>query len=200
MEKLFLYIKHHIKILWKFLEFLNRLALSARFGKRLKAVKKKYSRVTDIGEHFQFRILNSNDLDCLFDFLNSLGKEDLTFFQPHRFDKKALAGILKTPIYIPFGWFSQGRLIGYFFLRLFANKKSFIGRVVAADFQGRGIAKKMARILYRTADEIDFDVFSTISKENLASLYSHKSVNDFEVVKELPNNYMLIKFDRKNIK
>jgi GNAT superfamily N-acetyltransferase len=197
MGKLLLYIKHHVEILWKFLEFLNRLVLSARFGKQLKAVKKKYSRVTGISKHFQFRLLNSNDLDCLHDFLNSLGKNDLTFFAPHRFDKKTLARVLKTSIYIPLGWFSQDRLIGYFFLRLFANKKSFTGRVVAADFQGRGIGKDMVRVLYRIADEIGFDVFGTASKDNLASLRSHKSVSDFEVIKELPNNYMLIKFNMK---
>ncbi|MCP5109169.1 MAG: hypothetical protein GY950_37660 [bacterium] len=200
MEKLLLYIKHHIKFLWRFLESLNAAALKIRFGKRINAVKEKHRGVTTIGDNFQYRLLSRSDLDSLHAFLNSLDKSYLTFFSPHGFDKKTLARILKTSVYIPLGWFSEGRLVGYFFLRLFANKKAFTGRVVAADFQGRGIAKDMARILYRSSDEMDFDVFGTMSRKNLSSYHSHKAVSDFKIVKELSNDYMLVQYDRKNIR
>ena len=93
-----------------------------------------------------------------------------------------------------FGVFDKDKIIGYFFIRFFANRKAFRGKMVDVNFQGRGIAKNMGRIMTDVALGAGFRLFATISKDNLSSLASSKAVNEIRIVAELDNNYIYIEY------
>ena len=90
--------------------------------------------------------------------------------------------------------FDKDKIIGYFFIRFFANRKAFRGKMVDVNFQGRGIAKNMGRIMTDVALGAGFRLFATISKDNLSSLASSKAVNEIRIVAELDNNYIYIEY------
>ena len=194
MEKLFIFIKHNLKGLWNIIEFLNGITLAFLYRKKIIALGEKYASYTGTNRDFQFRLLTINDLDMLSGFLQSLGKDYIKYFNPHGFDRKALTRVLTTKNYLPFGYFHNDKLIGYFMLRLFANRRAFTGRVVDPEYNGRGIGKDMARKMYGMANELNWGVFGTASEKNLASLKTH----NYEVVKKLPNGYLLIKYNTKS--
>ena len=66
--------------------------------------------------------------------------------------------------------------------------------MVDVNFQGRGIAKNMGRIMTDVALGAGFRLFATISKDNLSSLASSKAVNEIRIVAELDNNYIYIEY------
>lgn len=92
------------------------------------------------------------------------------------------------------GVFDDQKLVGYFFLRCFLNKKSFTGRIVDETYQGKGIAKRMGKILHQTAWQSGFRVFGTASRDNFKSLNSYRSINNFKIVRELENNYIYFEY------
>jgi len=198
IEKLLMYIKHHFSVIWSLIDFANRTILNLFYRKKIKLVKKQYSELCNIGV-FSFKLLTSDDVDSLKKLFLSMNKEYLKYFKPHKTDRKSLSKIINNKSFIPLGFFYKEELIGYFFLRLFCNKRAFIGRLVSEKYKGKGIAKKMAEILYQISDIIGFNVYSTISKNNIASLKSHASVREYTIIKKLPNDYLLIKFDNNEV-
>ena len=58
--------------------------------------------------------------------------------------------------------------------------------------QGQGIAKMMCLCAMDIALTLRIRMFGTISKDNLASLYSTQNVLVTRVVKEMPDNYLMI--------
>ncbi len=198
MMRVLIYIKHNVIIVWRMIELVNSLLVKILYKNRISRVLSLHSH-TIVNDNFVTRPLIAGDVDLLYAMINSLNSDIFKFFKPHKFDKKSIERILKDDSYIKFGYFKKNKIIGYFILRLFVNKKAFIGRLVHPEYQGKGLSKEMAKILYCVAKLINFKVYSTISKKNLASLKSHKSLNDFKVIKELNDSYILIQFDLSDI-
>lgn len=201
MEKLLIYIKHNFGFLWKVIESINTILINLLYRNKIENTLGKYKSNVPVKGIFYVRHLNKDDLDVLFEMLNKLDKSVLKFFKPHGFDRVTLQNILNNSGFVKLGYFdgSNNKLVGYFILRLFANKKCFSGRLVHPDYQGKGIGKEMVKILHCSAKQIGFNLYSTISKENMASLNSLKVANDFTVEKELANGFILIKFDLNNL-
>ena len=148
-----------------------------------------------IGEgSFVYRILNKDDLPSLQAFFESQNPEQFKYFQPHTFDRDTLKHLFKNSAFFMMGVFHNDKMVGYFFLRCFINKKCFIGRIVDKMYQGRGISKIMGRILLRTAWASKFRIFSTVSRDNIKSFNSSKSINNFRIVSELDNGFVFIEY------
>jgi RimJ/RimL family protein N-acetyltransferase len=188
-----LYIKHHLEFLWKILEFGNGVLFRIIFYKGLirnaERILNEYST-----NKYTYRILNVDDLKDLYFFFKKQKQEQYEFFKPHKFDKKTLTRLHKNPSFLMFCIFDNDKIIGYFFLRCFVNKRSFIGRFVDSNYQGQGLGKIMGKILYNIAWTSDFRIFSTISINNIASFNSHKANKNIKIVKELFNDYYLVEF------
>ena len=86
----------------------------------------------------------------------------------------------------------DGSISGYFFLRCFFTGKAFLGKMVDSERQGRGIGKMMCSCAMDIAMALGLRMFESISKDNLASLYSSQSVLNLRVIKEMDNNYLYI--------
>ncbi len=77
---------------------------------------------------FNYRRLSPEDIPQLHRLLASQHPEDLKYFNPHRFDLHSLVAQGRKPAFLMMGAFAGDKLIGYFFLRFFINKKCFVGR------------------------------------------------------------------------
>ena len=139
-------------------------------------------------------MLSKNDLPVLSIMLNTHDPVQIKFFEPHKFDLKTLERLFSNPSFFMFGVFDNDKIVGYFFLRCFLNKKSFMGRIVDMPYQGKGIAKNMARILHNFAWESDFRIFSTISKSNFKSLKSQLAVCNYKTIELLEDDYLLLEY------
>lgn len=194
MEKILLYIKHNLKPLWKIIERCNELYLKVVHKKQLSVLKEKYRNPTATNDEFQYRLITGDDLDALYGLLSKLDKDYVKYFNPHSFEYDDLRYVLKSQNFLTFGYFCGTTLVGYFMLRLFGNKKAFTARVVDPVYNGKGIGKDMAKIMYRMANELGWGAYGTASEKNIASLKTH----NYEIVKKLPNGFILIKYDLKN--
>lgn len=193
MIKLLLYIKKKLPFIWRFVELLNSLIFRLLFTRRITLNATKVLSDSLI-EKFTYRFLNKNDLQPLHQFFNNQEQEQFNFFKPHDFDIETLRRLLNNPSFFMFGVFDSEKLIAYFFLRCFINKKSFTGRMVDEKYQGQGIAKNMGRILHHIAWGSHFRVFGTASRNNFKSLRSYKAINNFKIIKELENNFIFFEY------
>jgi hypothetical protein len=94
------------------------------------------------------------------------------------------------------GVFEKDKLVGYFFLRCFWNRKCFVGRLIDYNYRGKGIGWIMNNIMYNVAWDSGFRCLSTISRNNKAVMTAHSRNPAMIILKELQNDYMLVEFVR----
>lgn len=193
MEKFLIFIKHHLIFLWRIIEWGNGLIFSMLFKsnleKVLKAVIDEYP-----GPPYVYRRLVLSDVSALHDLLMSQPKPDLEFFSPHAFDSDAIRKQFSNRAFLMMGAFENERMVGYYFLRFFANRKCFVGRLIDRDFRGKGIGLVMNNVMYETSWRLGFRCLSTISKQNKAVIGAHAKNPFIVVLKELNNDYLLVEF------
>lgn len=193
MEKILIFIKHRLSFLWQFIEWGNSMVFSLFFTSKMQTILpgvfKKYSQPP-----FDYRKLDQNDAEGIFDLINRQESTDLTYFHPHEFDIASIKKQLSNPAFEMMGAFDHNKLVGYFFLRLFANKECFVGRLIDIEYRGIGIGNVMNKIMYETAWRMNFRCLSTISKNNMAVMNAHAKNRDMVIRKELNNDYLLVEF------
>ena len=193
MEKLLLFIKHRLGILWYLIEGINSILFTLFYRP---ALRKVLPTVFSDHEHgaYIYRLLNSGDTEKLFGLIQKQPPEDLTFFNPHLFDMRSIKKQLKKGSFLMMGTFKQDEMIGYFFLRFFINRKCFVGRLIDRDYRGQGIGEVMNSIMYETAWGLRFRCLSTISRSNKSVMKAHSRNSHMIVLKELKNEYILVEF------
>jgi len=125
-------------------------------------------------------------MNMLYNFFDRQDEAHIKYFKPHSFDHDGLKYVLTASSFLAFGYFHGPELIGYFILRLFANKKIFPGAIVDPSYKRSGTGKSMAALMYCIGQR----AYKTVSKDNIASLKTHK----YAFVKNLPKNYVLLKY------
>lgn len=195
MEYFFLFIKHRLSFLWKIIEWINGLLFSFFFNSRveilLPLVFKEFTHPL-----YSFRRLDESDIADLHELCMTQRSSDLEYFSPHRFDLESLKMVLKNRAFLMMGAFDGEKLVGYFFLRFFVNKRCFVGRLIDRSYRSKSIGSAMNNILYETAWRMGFRCLSTISKNNRAIMRAHSKNNSMIVQKELKNDYLLVEFKR----
>jgi len=195
MERILIFIKHRLGFLWRIIEWGNGILFSMMYRSRLEEVLKGvFEEVSNT--HYTFRKLTRPDLALLHDMLSSQNDGDLEYFKPHGFDMGSLEQQLENPSFLMMGAFDGEKMAGYFFLRFFANKKCFVGRLTDKDYRGKGIGRTMNRIMYETAWRMGFRCLSTISRNNTLVMKAHAENRNMVVLKELAGDYMLVEFVR----
>lgn len=195
MTRILLFIKHRLPKLWCFVEWLNSMLFRLIHRDRVSSAASVVLREFAL-EGFTFRKIGSKDLDELSGLLRRQTSNRMAHFQPHAFDLGSLRQVNENPAFLMFGVFSNNSLVGYFFLRCFWNRRSFVGRLIDENFERRGIGRVMNNILYNTAWRAGFRCHTTISKNNSLVMRSHRNNPNFRILKELPNNYLLVEFEQ----
>lgn len=196
MERILIFIKHHFTFLWKIIEWGNGRFFSLIYKTTVENV---LSAVFDdlASAPFTYRKLEITDANSLKDLINAQKVPDLEFFRPHGFDLIAIRKQFKNPSFLMMGAFYNEKIVGYFFLRFFANKKCFVGRLIDLNYRGKGIGTVMNKIMYETAWRMNFRCLSTISRNNKAVMKAHSKNPIMVVLKELSNDYLLVEFKRE---
>ena len=143
---------------------------------------------------YEFRPLRHEDLIDLEQLVQRQEPSRLEYFQPHEFDLKALAQMYVNPAFLMFGVFTDGRLLGYFFLRCFWNRKCFVGRLIDEPFERQGIGHVMNQIMYHIAWWSGFRCFTSISRKNKWIMRAHSCNPHARFVSNLANDYQLVEF------
>ncbi len=199
MEKLLLFIKHRLRLFWNVIEIINDIIFLVFFKPDLE--KKLPEVFTNFSQGpYHYRRLTSEDSRSLFNLINNQPPSDLKYFNPHAFDEVSIIKQMKKKSFLMMGAFNDTFLAGYFFLRFFANRKCFVGRLIDKEYRGKGIGRVMNNIMYETAWSMNFRCLSTISRNNKAVIKAHQNNKHMIILKELNNDYLLVEFlpDEKN--
>lgn len=195
MEKFLIYIKHHLRFLWNIIEFGNEIVFTHYHGARLDKISENViSEFT--GPQLIYRKLNISNAEALCKLINKQSPDDLKFFKPHGFGLHDIEKLARKKSFLMMGVFDADKLAGYFFLRFFANKKCFVGRLIDKNYRGKGIGRGMNVIMYEIAWRMDFRCLSTISRNNLSVMNAHANNKSMIVIKELANDFLLVEFVR----
>ena len=198
MERLLLFVKHNLKFLWELVEWTNGFLFSIIYQARLnKVISYVFSEY--VHPHFAFRRLSSADMESLAALINTQPLSDLIFFRPHDFDIRSLNRQTGKRGFLMMGAFDNQKMIGYFFLRFFINRKCFVGRLTDSGYRSIGIGKVMNRIMYETAWRMNFRCLSTISKNNANVINAHSKNNAMIWLKDLRGEYMLVEFVKEGV-
>jgi hypothetical protein len=199
MARFLLFLKHRMPFLWQVLEWVNSVLFQMLHARRMAAVR---AHVLEEIQHpyFPMRELAEADMPALEALLAQQGEERLRFFRPHGYDRKSLLRACHDPAFTMFGSFAGERLVGYFFLRCFWNRRCFVGRLIDEPYERRGIGRVMNQIMYQTAWRSGFSCLSTISKHNKLVMRSHANNPAMRVLRELPNSYLLVEFVQPSTK
>ncbi len=196
MERILLFIKHHLGFLWKFIEWGNGIIFSLLYKSKMSEASRMSIKKYGVPPYL-YRRLNEADAEALFELINSQDATDIKYFNPHGFDLNSIRLQFEIRSFLMMGAFDGGKMIGYFFLRFFANKRCFVGRLIDKKYRGKGLGPVMNDIMYETSWAMNFRCLSTISRNNNAVIRAHAKNPSMMALKELPNNYLLVEFIRK---
>lgn len=196
MERLLIFIKHHLVFIWRIIEWVNNQLFSILYAGSVYRISDEIIASQSLIP-YTFRILGLSDAEPLFELIKSQDPKDLRYFNPHAFDLDSIRRQLKKQSFLMMGAFEEDKIVGYFFLRFFANKKCFVGRLIDKDYRGKGIGPVMNEIMYQTSWKIGFRCLSTISKNNSAVINAHAKNRSMVILKELQDDYMLVEFVKK---
>ena len=185
------YIQKHIKPLWAVVEGVNACLFKLRYGRRLQRLPEVISAYPGV-----YRVEKGDTID-LAAFFSDQPEEAFEYFKPHKFDEKSLARLAKNPSMLMYVVKEGDVIVGYFFLRCFFMGKSYLGKMVDVNHQGKGIGQKMCCCAMDIASSLGVKMFESISKDNPASLLSTQKVLETRVIKELDNGYLYIEDIRK---
>jgi RimJ/RimL family protein N-acetyltransferase len=193
MERILIFIKHNLVFIWKIIEWGNGVLFSVLYRNILENVLERVFREFTLPP-YSFRMLQRQDTEALFNLIKSQKASDLEYFNPHGLEFVSISNQFDNRSFLMMGSFDGKKLVGYFFLRFFTNKKCFVGRLIDRDYRGKGIGPEMNKIMYETAWRMGFRCLSTISRKNTAVMRAHANNKTMVILKELQNDYLLVEF------
>lgn len=189
------FIKEHLGFVWEGIEWGN----AEVFGFQHRAALRKIPALLETHNgRFVVKSVALEDVPALERFFSEQPEGAFEYFRPHDFDAKSLARLAARKSFLMFIVKDEEEIVGYFFLRCFANGNAFKGRIVDYRRRNQGIAKLMGNVINEIVIALDMRLFTTISPDNFASLASTKAVNDIRIVKTLENGYYYIECTPKS--
>lgn len=194
-------IKDKCLFLWEFLEWGNSIAFSIRYRKGLKHLGKIVN--ADVPFPYEFKLAERSNVSNLHKFFYRQPKKAFTYFQPHGFDEKSLKKIIDRTSFLAFVLTkheeTKDKIVGYAFMRSFANGTSYRGYMVDVNHRGCGLAKIMGQAMNRVGDTLNLTMYKSISPKNPASMKATENVCNIEILRTLENGDYLIRCKSKPI-
>lgn len=175
--------------LWDFIEIFNAKLFSIRYGKKLKTFT--FSILLD---GYDIVALNDISTESLVEFFNSQPEETYEFFHPHGFDGKSIKRLQGNEAFLAYVLIDKtnDKIAGYCFNRCFFHGVGYRGRMVDVNYRGKGLGTAMNRLLNDVGFGIGLRLFESVSKVNVASYKSALSASKVKVIKEMPDNELLL--------
>lgn len=193
-------IRDYFFFLWEWLESANSAAFKVKFRKKLKTIPELLNTHCYTLENkgtgkelcINLRLAQSEDAKSMAEFFSRQPEESYKYFRPHDFDEKTLGKLIKRTSFIIVIAECEGMVVGYSFLRSFVHGKTYLGKMVDFQWQGKGICKAMCKACMDIATVLGLHMYESINKKNPASMRSSASVLKQVVVAELENDDLLI--------
>ena len=200
MYKLAHFLRDKLPFVWDVVDWVNGMLFVIRYGRKMKVLPEVLTGATGDCRIVELSKVQTSDIERFF---SSQPEESFKYFKPHGFDSASLRKLQKNKAFLAYmireasesGQDQDsggGRYVGYFFLRSFFFGKSYLGKLVDHKHRGQGIGKMMCLCAMDIASTLGLRMFETISKDNLSSLYSTRNVIETRIVKEMPDNYLMI--------
>lgn len=175
--------------LWDFIEIFNAKLFSIRYGKKLKTFV-----FSVIPDGYDIVPLMDFPTERLLEFFNSQPEEAFIYFHPHGFDEKSIKRLQENKAFLGYVLLDKGngKIASYCFNRCFFHGVGYRGRMVDVNYRGKGLGTAMNRLLNDVGFGIGLCLFETVSKENVASYKSALSASKVKVIKEMPDNELLL--------
>ena len=191
MVRFLKWIKSQMPFIWRWIETVNGMIVALLYGKKINlAANNVLQQYSD--SDITYRRLSSDDILNLSNMLTAQTDDYLQYFHPHAFDTATLGRLLDNSSYLMMGAFVNDNIVGYHFIRFFANGKCFRGNFVLPQYQGRHIGSTMIKQMTEIGLAAGFRVFATVSRHNLSSMASSKRFSTICIIEELPNDDILI--------
>lgn len=193
MIKLILNIKHNCPAIWQGLEKVNGLLFRRRGRKALRIARPILGQAAPEG--FSFSLVSAEELPALSEFLLAQPEESLAYFRPHLFDVRTLRRLMDNPSFLMMKvtTASDGRIVGYFFLRCFFAGAGVAGLIVDEPVRNQGLGTSIWKVCRELCRKLHLMMFATISEYNIPSLKSCGRGTQMKVVKKMADDYMLVK-------
>ncbi len=195
MYRVVQFIKYRLPFLWLFIDWINDVLFGMRYGKRCRTIPVA---LQSCQAPYRIELLSGDQISGLVRFFEEQPSGAFEFFRPHEFEARSLERLSKHRSFLMFVALDGNRIVGYFFLRCFANGKAFRGKIVDYRYRNRGIAKQMGTVTTQVATVMGLRMFGTISRHNYASMHSSEAVNEIRVIRELPDDYLYIEYLSKH--
>lgn len=182
-------LRDKLSWLWDIIERLNGVIFYMRYGKKIKNLI-----ISTVPNGYVIQKLRDVPTESLFKFFAQQPKEAYTYFRPHGFDEKSIKRLQSNKAFLGYVLLDKenNHIAGYCFNRCFFHGQCFRGRMVDIDYRGKGLGTAMNKILNEVGFGIGLRLFETVSKDNVASYRSALSASNVKVVKEMPNNELLL--------
>jgi len=182
-------LRDKLSWLWNFIEYVNGILFSLKYGKKLKRFP-----FNEVPAGYVVQPIRIMPTEKLVAFFQHQPKESFAFFHPHGFDAGSIKVIQRNKAFLGYVLIdsTNEKIAGYCFNRCFFHGIGYRGRMVDIDYRGKGLGTAMNKILNEVGFGIGLRLFETVSKDNVASYKSALSASNVKVVKELPHNELYL--------
>ena len=182
-------LRDKLSWLWNFIEYVNGILFSLKYGKKLKRIA-----FNEVPAGYVIQPIRTISTEKLVAFFQHQPEESFSFFHPHGFDAGSINVIQRNKAFLGYVLIdsTNEKIAGYCFNRCFFHGVGYRGRMVDIDYRGKGLGTAMNKILNEVGFGIGLRLFETVSKDNVASYRSAMSASKVKVVKEMPHNEMYL--------
>ena len=175
--------------LWSFMEVMNALLFSLRYGSKLKNLQ-----VTTIVDGYKLMPIKDVKTEEMVKFFRCQPEEAFKYFHPHGFDEISIKRLQRNNSFLAYLLIdtANGHIAGYCFNRAYFHGKGFRGRMVDINYRGKGLGTAMNKILNDIGFGIGLRLYETVNKKNIASYKSALAVSEVKVLEEFDNGDLLL--------
>jgi len=189
-------IKNYYPWIWKFLERINGSLLRILSARIIENINIRIEGFT-LSNGYLFKRLRLKDADGIAKMLSRADLEDVKYFKPFEFNNESIMHAITCGSYICFQAVSNDLPAGFFFLRVSYNRKAFLGFYVDKLHRGVGLGKSMITALVNACVENGFELYSSVSEHNQASMKAHEG-NGFYRINRMQNDYWLLGIEKNS--
>ncbi|MBO6023305.1 MAG: transcriptional regulator [Bacteroidales bacterium] len=182
-------LRDKMRWLWDFIEMMNSVLFSWKYGKKVKDFVFSY-----IPEGYKLLPIKDISTEKLVEFFDRQPEDAFTYFKPHGFDDKSIKRLQRNKAFLAYVLMdkSNEQITGYCFNRSFFHGTGFRGRMVDVSYRNKGLGTAMNKILNDLGFGIGLRLYESVSKDNVASYKSAISASQIKILKEMPNNEILL--------
>lgn len=192
MTSILIYLKHNFPWLWRPVEWVN----GGLFRLRYPEIRQVAARILESQDNpdLDYSLVTMDDVGALVEFFGRQPEECYACFNPHGFDARSLSRVIRNDAFLTMKITGRtdGRIVGYFFLRCFFIGRAFHGLIVDAWSRGHDYGTSMWAISQQICRECGLKMYATVSTLNLPSIGSARRATAVRIVEMLPDDYLLI--------